>query len=87
MTDTLTVRIDHDTKKGFEAACDALGVSMGTVVNMLAKTMSRTYEIPAELCKADPFYAEANVNYLLGMLHDIDTGKAHFAEHKLIEAD
>lgn len=87
MTETLTVRLDHDTKKAFSDACDTIGVSMGTVVTMLAKTMARTYEIPSEICKADRFYSESNMNYLRGIWNDMQTGKAHFAEHELIEVD
>lgn len=36
---------------------------------------------------ADPFYSESNIRYLENIVHDINKGKAHFAEHDLIEVD
>ena len=35
----------------------------------------------------DPFYSESNIRYLENIVHDIDKGKAHFAEHDLIDVD
>ena len=35
----------------------------------------------------DPFYSESNIKYLEGIMQDIKEGKAHFAEHELIEVD
>ena len=31
------------------------------------------------------FYAENNIRYLEGIVDDIKDGKAHFAEHELME--
>jgi len=42
--------------------------------------------IPFEL-SADPFYSESNIRYLEGIMQDVKDGKAHFAEHDLIEVD
>ncbi len=42
--------------------------------------------IPFEV-SADPFYSESNIRYLEGILQDIKEGRAHFAEHDLIEVD
>lgn len=33
----------------------------------------------------DPFYSESNIRHLENIVHDINKGKAHFAEHDLIE--
>ena len=33
----------------------------------------------------DTFYAESNIRYLEGIVQDIKDGKAHFAEHELME--
>lgn len=35
----------------------------------------------------DPFYSESNIRYLENIVHDINKGKAHFAEHELIKVD
>ena len=40
------------------------------------------FEVPA-----DPFYSDSNIRYLENIVRDIKDGKAHFAEHDLIEAD
>ena len=35
----------------------------------------------------DPFYSEANIQYLEKIAQDIEDGTAKFAEHELIEED
>lgn len=40
--------------------------------------------IPFEV-SADPFYSESNIRYLEGIMQDIKEGRAHFAEHDLID--
>jgi len=86
MTETLTVRLDSETKRKFDDACKTLGVSMGTVVNMLAKTMGRTYQIPAELCRADKFYSESNMKALNESIKQFDEGKVVYKTMAELEA-
>lgn len=85
-TEVLAVRMDAELKENFSKTCDDLGLSMSTAVIMLAKKMTREQRLPFEVSK-DPFYSESNIRYLKGILNDIDSGKAHFAEHDLIEVD
>jgi len=35
----------------------------------------------------DTFFSESNIRYLEGIMQDVKGGKAHFAEHDLIEDD
>ncbi len=35
----------------------------------------------------DPFYSEANMRYLERIIRDVKEGRAHFAEHELIDPD
>lgn len=35
----------------------------------------------------NPFYSNSNICYLENIMRDIEDGKAHFAEHDLIEVD
>ena len=35
----------------------------------------------------DPFYSDSNIQYLENIVRDIKDGKAHFAEHDLIDVD
>ena len=49
-----------------------------------AKKMTREKRIPFEV-SVDPFYSEANMNYLKRVISDIETGKTELHEHELIE--
>lgn len=83
---TISIRMDPTLKAEFDTVCRDLGMSMSTAVVMLAKKMTREKRLPFEV-SADPFYSEANIRYLEGILRDIETGKAHFEEHELIEEE
>lgn len=79
-------KMDADVKKRMERVCAELGLSMSAAFTIFAKKMGREYRIPFEV-SADPFYSESNIRYLERKKKEIDEGKAHFAEHDLIEAD
>lgn len=85
-TVNVNFRLDADVKKAMEAVCDELGLSMSAAFTIFAKKVSRERRIPFEV-SADPFYSESNLRYLKNIVDDIKSGKAHFAEHDLIEAD
>ena len=79
-------RMDADLKKDMEQACSELGMSMTTAFTIFAKKVTREKRIPFEV-SVDPFYSETNLNYLRNIVKDIQTGKARFAEHDLLEVD
>lgn len=79
-------RMDAELKKSMEQACSELGMSMTTAFTIFAKKVSREKRIPFDVC-VDPFYSESNMRYLEKMVHDAQSGQAHFAEHELIEGD
>ncbi|MCI8991504.1 MAG: type II toxin-antitoxin system RelB/DinJ family antitoxin [Eubacterium sp.] len=79
-------RMDADLKKSMEQACSELGMSMTTAFTIFAKKVSREKRIPFDVC-VDPFYSEQNMHYLEKIVRDVAQGKAHFAEHELLEAD
>lgn len=79
-------RMDADLKKSMEQACSELGMSMTTAFTIFAKKVSREKRIPFDV-SVDPFYSESNMRYLEKIVHDIAQGQAHFAEHKLMEAE
>ena len=79
-------RMDAELKKSMEQACSELGMSMTTAFTIFAKKVSREKRIPFDVC-VDPFYSESNVRYLEKMVHDVQSGQVHFAEHELIEGD
>ena len=79
-------RMDAELKKSMEQACSELGMSMTTAFTIFAKKVRREKRIPFDVC-VDPSYSESNVRYLEKMVHDVQSGQAHFAEHELIEGD
>lgn len=82
----ISFRVDDDVKADAEKTLDAIGLSMSTALNVFLKKIAREKRIPFELT-ADPFYSESNMRYLENIARDIKEGKAHFAEHDLIEVD
>ena len=50
------------------------------------KSRTEKSRIPFEV-SVDPFYSDSNIRYLENIVRDIKDGKAHFAEHDLIEED
>ncbi len=79
-------KLDSDVKKKMESACADMGLSMSAAFTIFAKKVGRERRIPFEI-SADPFYSESNIRHLEAILQDIKNGKAHFAEHELIEVD
>ena len=79
-------RLDEDVKKSMEQTCSELGLSMSAAFTIFAKKVGREKRIPFEVA-VDPFYSESNIRYLENIMRDIKEGKAHFAEHDLIEAE
>jgi addiction module antitoxin, relB/dinJ family len=79
-------RLDEDVKKSMEQTCSELGLSMSAAFTIFAKKVGREKRIPFEVA-VEPFYSESNIRYLENIVRDIKEGKAHFAEHELIEAE
>ena len=79
-------RMDAELKKSMEQACSELGMSMTTAFTIFAKKVSREKRIPFDVC-VDPFYTEPNMRHVEKIARDDTQGKAHFAEHELLEGD
>lgn len=79
-------KLDPDTKKSFEEVCSEMGLSVSAALTVFVKKVSREKRIPFEI-NADPFYSESNIRHLENIVRDIKSGKAHFAEHEMIETD
>lgn len=56
----INLRIDDDIKKKAEIACDEIGISMSTAINIYLKKLGREKRIPFEV-SVDPFYSEENM--------------------------
>ena len=85
-TVNVNFKLDSDVKKRMDVAWAELGLSMSAAMTICAKKGGREYRIPFEV-SADPFYSESNIRHLENVMQDIKGGKAHFAEHDLIEVD
>lgn len=79
-------KLDPDTKKSFEEVCSEMGLSVSAALTVFVKKVSREKRIPFEI-NADPFYSESNIRHLESIVRDIKSGKAHFAEHEMIETN
>lgn len=82
----ISFRVDDNVKTDAEKILDTIGLSMSAAMNIFLKTVAREKRIPFEL-SADPFYSANNMRYLENVMNDINDGKAHFAEHALIEVE
>lgn len=60
---TVSVRMDDELKRDFDAVCNDLGLSMTTAITMLAKKMTREKRLPFEV-SVDPFYSDENMERL-----------------------
>lgn len=81
---TINIRMDADLKQSFERLCQEIGMNMTTAFTIFAKQSVREQKLPVRL-KVDPFYSEANLNFLRQAIADMDAGKG--VEHELIEVD
>ena len=59
----LSMRIDDKVKKKAELACEALGMSMTTAINLYLVKLGNEMRIPFEV-SIDPFYASENLKIL-----------------------
>lgn len=77
-------RMEEDLKANMEQTCRELGMNMTTAFTIFAKKVTREKRIPFDV-SVDPFYSDANINYLKKVISEIDSGKSKLQEHELIE--
>ena len=80
----VNIKMDSDVKKKMEQVCAELGLTMSAAFTIFARKVGREKRIPFEV-SIDPFYSDSNIRYLEKIAREIKEGKAHFAEHDLIE--
>lgn len=71
---TVTIRMDDELKRSFDAVCNELGMTMTTAITILAKKMTRENRIPFDV-SVDAFYSESNMNALRGSIEQMQQGK------------
>lgn len=77
-------RLDELDKKNMEQVCSELGLTMSAAFTIFAKKVGREKRIPFEI-SIDPFYSDANVQYLEKKLKTYKNGKLKTSKHKLVE--
>lgn len=80
----ISIRMDEDLKKQFDAFCSDVGMNMTTAICIFAKTVVRERKIPFEIsAESDPFYGESNMKHLRRGIEVLNAGKG--TVHDLIE--
>ena len=80
---TVSIRMDEDLRKQFEAFCSDVGMNMTTAFCVFAKAAVRERKIPFEIsAQNDPFYSPENLERLRrsiaqmeatgGTVHEVD---------------
>lgn len=81
---TLSIRMDEDVKKQFDAFCSEVGMNTSVAINLFAKAVLREGRIPFEISvKEDPFYSAGNQARLKKSMDTLIAGKG--VAHELIE--
>ena len=81
---TLSVRMDDEVKRKFDAFCAEVGMNASVAINLFAKTVIWEHRIPFEI-SADPFWSEENQSVLRRSVAQLDAGKG--TTHELIEVE
>ncbi|MCM1136159.1 MAG: type II toxin-antitoxin system RelB/DinJ family antitoxin [Clostridium sp.] len=85
-TTMVNFRMDINMKKEVEEICASMGLTMTAAINVFLSKVRMERRIPFEItADPDPFYSESNMKHLERIIADVESGKAHFAEHDLIE--
>ncbi|MDR0826628.1 MAG: type II toxin-antitoxin system RelB/DinJ family antitoxin [Desulfovibrio sp.] len=83
---TLSIRMDADIKKRFDAFCSDAGMNATVAVNMFARAVLREQRIPFEITGSDdPFYSAKNQARLRKSMDQLEAGKGK--THELIEVE
>ena len=81
----LSIRMDADIKKRFDAFCADAGMNATVAVNIFARAVLREQRIPFEINGSDdPFYSVKNQARLKAAMEQLESGKG--VSHELIEA-
>ena len=82
----LSVRMDENVKRRFDAFCADAGMNASVAVNLFVRTVIREKKIPFEITgNDDPFYSEKNQARLNEAIERLEAGLG--VEHELTEAE
>ena len=80
----ISMRIDDGVKKRAESACEALGMTMSTAINLYLVKLGNEMRIPFEV-SVDPFYSPANQSVLDKSIRQLESGNGK--RHELLEVE
>ena len=84
---TLSVRMDENIKRRFDAFCADAGMNASVAVNMFVRTVIREKKIPFEIIgNDDPFYSEKNIARLEESFRQLETGQVVIKTMEELEA-
>lgn len=77
----ISLRVDEAVKHNAEIACEELGISLASAINIYLRKLGREKRIPFEV-SVDPFYSDENIARLKrsiaqmeatgGTVHEVD---------------
>lgn len=81
---TMSIRMDEDVKRLFDAFCADVGMNPSVAVNLFVRTVIREQRIPFEIAaQSDPFYNPVNQAVLRRSIAQLDAGMG--TRHELVE--
>jgi DNA-damage-inducible protein J len=84
---TLSVRIDENVKRRFDAFCADAGMNASVAVNMFVRAVIREKKIPFDVVgNDDPFYSEKNIARLEESFRQLETGQVVIKTMEELEA-
>lgn len=73
---TLSIRMDENIKKQFDAFCSEVGMNTSVAINIFAKAVLRERRIPFDISlHDDPFYSEVNMTRLKNSIAQLENGR------------
>lgn len=84
---TLSVRMDENIKRRFDAFCADAGMNASVAVNLFVRTVIREKRIPFEIIgNDDPFYSEKNLTWLDESFRQLEAGQVVIKAMEELEA-
>ncbi|MDR3313562.1 MAG: type II toxin-antitoxin system RelB/DinJ family antitoxin [Oscillospiraceae bacterium] len=84
---TMSIRIDDELKRQFDALCVEFGMNVSTAFTIFAKTVVRQREIPFPISAGEDLFFTHPVNRqrVLDAIADLEAGRG--VVHDLVEVD
>jgi DNA-damage-inducible protein J len=84
---TLSVRMDENIKRRFDAFCADAGMNASVAVNMFVRAVIREKKIPFDVVgNDDPFYGEKNLAWLDESFSQMEDGRVVVKTMEELEA-